>query len=535
MKRRSIRWQLPLSYAGIACIAALSLGTVLMTVLENFYTQQEINYLNQNAVSIGRIIGNMIERDAPEQRIENQLRMLSFFSATRIQLFDPQGDLLADSGGDRQFYLSYSPDGDATRIVEFEQAISPDFDTNVDAAWFARFDDVATEVTDFVVRGSIALPSQEVEEATIQLNTSSSETLLTDDVHVIPVNRSIYGISFVERADFLASRGRSDQDVRVTLRGQNDHSTLGFVQLSEGPAYGDEILESVARGWLMAGGFSVAFAGLVGWFFSRRITQPLLVLTDATSQMAHGDLSVRVDLDRKDELGTLSGAFNDMAGQIERVVTTLRRFVADAAHELHTPLTALRTNIELAHETASSDESALALVQVQRMQSLADDLLDLSRIESQPKQHEKVDFGAIVREMSAIYASRAEQKDVSFDLCLPDDPVDIPGDPAQLKRMVSNLLDNAVKFTDAGGGVSVKVSASDAMLQLDVNDNGIGIPEDDLPHLFERFHRGRNTANYPGSGLGLAIVHAVVTAHRGEVMAHSNGHGTCFCMRLPLS
>ena len=121
----------------------------------------------------------------------------------------------------------------------------------------------------------------------------------------------------------------------------------GYVELSEGPAIGREILTSVAWGWAGSSAVAVLIAAGVGWLISRRLSIPLLALTGATSRMAEGELSTRAQVVRKDELGQLATSFNEMAARVENTVVTLRRFVADAAHELHTPLTALRTNLDL--------------------------------------------------------------------------------------------------------------------------------------------------------------------------------------------
>ncbi|NIV30792.1 MAG: HAMP domain-containing protein, partial [Anaerolineae bacterium] len=160
---------------------------------------------------------------------------------------------------------------------------------------------------------------------------------------------------------------------------------VGYVELSEGPAYGQEIVDSVARGWLLAGAVAIGVAAVVGWIVSRRISAPLVALSEVTASMAGGDLSARADVDRKDELGTLARSFNRMAAQVEETVIGLRRFVSDAAHEIHTPLTALHTNLELAQRDAAagSEEHVLAAqAQVERLEVLTGGLLELSRLES---------------------------------------------------------------------------------------------------------------------------------------------------------
>ncbi len=297
-----------------------------------------------------------------------------------------------------------------------------------------------------------------------------------------------------------------------------------------------DVVGAALQGFLVAvltiGGFSL----LIGLLLSRGISRPLVDLTTATQAMSAGDLSVRVSVRRHyhGEARELAVAFNRMAGQVEETIVTLRRFVSDAAHEIHTPLTALRTNLEL-----SPDDEFVqrAQAQVERLEMLAEGLLDLSCIEAgaPAEAHVPVALIPLVQEMSELYASRAEQAGLTFDLTLPEASVTVQGDGAQLQRALGNLLDNAIKFTPAGGTVSVGLYQEGEWVDLWVEDTGIGIPEDDLPHLFGRFHRGRNAAAYPGSGLGLAIVKAIVEAHGGRVRGENVEQGARFTVWLPYS
>lgn len=120
-------------------------------------------------------------------------------------------------------------------------------------------------------------------------------------------------------------------------------------------------------------------------------------------------------------------------------------------------------------------------------------------------------------------------------LNLPPEPIEIKGQADQLRRAIGNLIDNAIKFTPEGGTVTIDLQRGDGSIELCVSDTGIGIPADDLPQLFSRFHRGRNAAGYPGNGLGLAIVKAIVEAHGGAVGAENTAQGTRFCITFPHS
>jgi signal transduction histidine kinase len=322
-----------------------------------------------------------------------------------------------------------------------------------------------------------------------------------------------------------------------------DGNKLGILQFSNGPSYGADVINSVTTAWLFETVFAMGIAALTGWFMSKRVTRPVMALEDATKRMERGDLSVRVSLpnEKQHEFLALADSFNGMAEQVEQTVSTLRAFVADAAHELHTPLTALQTNIELARDEKNVSERTRYLSRAQeqgrRLEALVQSLLDLSRIEAAESKTEfvPIDLAHLVRERSEPYASRAEQTEREFMLSIDEGSVLVDGNASQLGQVVDNLLDNAFKFTPNGGSISVSLEKTLSEAKLSVKDTGIGIPSEDLPHIFERFHRARNVAEYHGNGLGLAIVKAIVTAHGGHIQAQSDSiNGTTFVASLPL-
>jgi signal transduction histidine kinase len=177
-----------------------------------------------------------------------------------------------------------------------------------------------------------------------------------------------------------------------------------------------------------------------------------------------------------------------------------------------------------------------ALAQAQRLEQLASALLDLARLEGDTAQagHARVALPDLLQAVGERYASRAEQAGLAFDLNLPAAPLMVLGDPAQLRRAVGNLLENALKFTPAEGRVALTLRSAAGEAVVVIEDTGIGIPPEDLPRLFERFHRGRNVHAYPGNGLGLAIVKAIIEGHGGRVWVESApGQGTKFYLTLP--
>jgi signal transduction histidine kinase len=559
MLPKSIRWRLPLSYAAIALLATLALGLVLLTMLRRYYRQQELDYLNDNARAISAAVTQLFEQDPSLETLRAQVHSYSFLSQTRVGLLDRAGVLLlADSGPPpaQREVAALSLGGGAVGVtgVSVTQTITSVTDVypTVISSTVQRdllivrqsIPDAISgeELTGTAPFGDDAAPPDVIEIITPRIDAGVADTVgpgqAASTLVFMSAVPTLYGFGL--NAEIPSDGRRSDLVIRYPFYDQVG-KVRGYVELSEGPAYGRQILESVTRGWAIAGAVAVLLAALAGWVASRRLTTPLLALADVTTYMAGGDLSIRADVARQDELGQLAASFNEMAAQVEETVGTLRRFAADAAHSLHTPLTALRTNLELVVDEEKgvrrADFLTRAQTQVERLERLTQGLLDLSRLEALAVRDlsTPVDLSALVKESSEQYASRAEQAGLTFSLHLPEEPVAIPGQQAQLRQALGNLLDNAVKFTPQGGHVSVGLRQEGAWLILWVQDSGIGVPADDAPHLFSRFHRARNATAYPGSGLGLAIVKTVVEGHGGQVTAQTVDPGMRFSMRLPLA
>ena len=501
---RSLRTQLPLSYAAIALLAVLALGIALLGTLRSFYRQQELAYLTDNATAIAEEIAPLLAA-GDQPALEAKIAGYAFLTQTRIQLLgETNQELLADSGP--------------------ADLISPAISIGVqEADLLPPLGSVAEEVM-IVVEKQQKTGEGEVSSQRIVTRTST-----------LPAQGSLYG--FTLGGDLTAVTDRSNLVVDVPVHNSNGE-LLGLIRLSQGPAYGRDILRSVASGWAVAGTVAVFLAALVGWLVSRRLTQPLQALTIVTGLMAEGDLSARADVYRSDELGFLGHSFNRMADQVENTVKSLRQFTADAAHELHTPLTALQTDLQL---LANSDDPqqqqrvARAQDQAQRLQDLADGLLELSWLQAGTRSSELTNFNLtnMVQAIGEIYASQAEQADIAFEMHLAEQEIRFIGDETQLQRALVNILDNSMKFTSAPGKISLSLTLENDALLTTVRDTGIGIPSEDRALLFNRFHRGRNTAGYPGSGLGLAIVQEIMLRHQGQIVVESGAWGTEVRLILP--
>ena len=478
--RRSIRWELPLSYAAIALLATVALGAVLLLTLRGYYRQLEQAYLEGNALAFSYTLAPLLMDDPPAESLQAEVLGLSFLSQARVRLLDQDGFPLADSDTPGRFAVSL-----AAMPAEELWLPAQGIDPVVGTEGFIAIGSGLVESVEFTT--TEPFPSR-----LLFVPNRSSDAFGPFRTRLLPFDTREDPLD--PRSDARLGGTRSSQTARQPV--YDGSNLLGYVELSEGPAYGQEIVTSVARGWLLAGAVAIALAAVVGWVISRRISAPLVALTEVTASMAGGDLSARADVARKDELGTLARSFNQMADQVEEIITSLRRFVSDAAHEIHTPLTALHTNLELAQRDAAagSEEHVLAAqAQVERLEALTGGLLDLSRLESpaQAPQLVPVSLLPLVHEVGELYASRAEQAGLAFELSTPEAPVSVLGEEGELRTALTNLLDNALKFTPEGGHIYLGCRQEGGNAVLWVEDTGIGFPEEDLPHLFDRFYRGK--------------------------------------------
>ncbi|WP_328309486.1 HAMP domain-containing histidine kinase [Streptomyces sp. NBC_00442] len=288
------------------------------------------------------------------------------------------------------------------------------------------------------------------------------------------------------------------------------------------------------------GAAGVLLAAALGYWVSRTGLAPVARLTATAEHIAATrDPSHRIELppgppDKEDEVTRLAASFNTMLGELEQSVTAQRRLVADASHELRTPLTALRTNAELLARaerlTPAQRERASAALgrQIREVSVLVNDLIDLARDEEPTPLLEEVRLAPLLAH--TVDTARAHWPATPFQLELVDASVTLPGVPARLARLISNLLDNAAKFSPAGVPVEVVLASG----ELTVRDHGPGIAPADLPHVFDRFYRAEQARALPGSGLGLAMARQVARAHGAELTAErAAGGGALFRLTLP--
>ena len=305
----------------------------------------------------------------------------------------------------------------------------------------------------------------------------------------------------------------------------------------------DEMLRQLLLTLALSIPLALLVAAAGGWMLTRRTLAPIQAMAEAARSITALDLTIRIPVPpAKDELRLLAEMWNAMLGRLEDSVHKIRRFTADASHDLRTPLSAISLTAEVSlrrTRDAATYQEALQriLAQSGRATTLVSDLLTLARADSGETVFlpEPVEFRALIRQACEGLVPLADSKGLSLEFELPPQPVWLNADPAALERLTIILVENAVKNTTAGH-VQIRVTDSGETVALDVEDSGCGIEREDTPHVFERFYRGDESRSSAtgGSGLGLSIAHWIVELHRGTISFESQpGQGTCFRVTLP--
>jgi heavy metal sensor kinase len=288
---------------------------------------------------------------------------------------------------------------------------------------------------------------------------------------------------------------------------------------------------------------TVVLSGAVSAWLAGRGLRPVSRMIDAARDISAESLQVRLAVPKtRDELSRLAETFNDMLERIEQSFSFQRQFWEDVAHELKTPLAIMKGEIEVALKSGQSpqdDRDVLTsnLEEVEHLIRLIDKMLTLARIDrgGAPMEMRDVDLSGLAGRAAEEFRAMAEEKGIELGFAGPED-VRVRGDEARLRSLFYILLDNALKYTPAGGRVGVEIGREGPWAKLVVSDTGPGIGEDDLPRIFERFQRAGRAAEAGGFGLGLSIAKAVAESHGGRVEVRSRvGAGSTFSVLLPLT
>lgn len=330
-----------------------------------------------------------------------------------------------------------------------------------------------------------------------------------------------------------------DSAVRMFSKHLNDGSVL---QIATTIAENEDLLEDYRETFSTAFFILLACGGLGAYFISRRAMSGVLQVTEAAASIADGHLDQSLPPgNRGAEIEDLAAAFNTMQRRIAALIAELTAVIDNVAHDLRMPITRIRGMAE----TSLSGEAGLAMFremavavieESDRLVALVNTILELAQLDAGtlPLPDEAVDLAKVAREAAELFLPSAEDRGIDLHCQIPDAPLFIRGDIRGLRRVVANLLDNAVKYTPAGGSIDLQLTGSAGEVTLMVSDSGVGIDEDAMPHVFDRFYRSDASRSTPGSGLGLSLAHAIVTAHYGRITVTSQPNmGSRFLVALP--
>jgi heavy metal sensor kinase len=359
----------------------------------------------------------------------------------------------------------------------------------------------------------------------------------------LPVSKRVLDKVVGGQSKIFSAKLENGDDVRILGAPQSGvprHSAALFVATPLAPLESDLVQIKVLLFVVVLG--TTALCALIGWFLAAKAMKPVDEMTTAAHRIGiEGDVSGRVPVPTQhDEIGRLALTFNEMLSRLQQSFDTQRHFLADASHELRTPLTAIRANVETLRRGVDPDpnerDETLRIVEreVDRMGRLVDDLLALARADAgQAPQIARFPLDELFLEVyhqQRPLAGRVRLTLGEFE------PVEVDGDQDRLKQLLLNLIDNALRYTPAGGTVTLDLLRKEQEAVIRVRDSGPGIPVEHLPHIFERFYRAdpaRSRAS-GGTGLGLAIAREIAEAHGGSIEVESSeGTGSTFTVSLP--
>src|SRR6202451_2951257 len=318
-----------------------------------------------------------------------------------------------------------------------------------------------------------------------------------------------------------------------------------YLSIGRAVDYNNKVISDFTRNYFALLPMVLVICGFLGWFLAGRALDPVNSVADAAQRITHSNLDVQIPArNTGDELDRFIEAFNLMMKRLNHSFEQIRQFSTDVSHELRTPLTVVRGQLEVALFTAQTVEQyreamADALEGVERLSNIVRALLMLSQAESGQLvlQKNEVDLSGLVRDLVDQHQIPAEAEGVQLSADLPDDRPGscmLTADRIQIERLVSNLLGNAIKYTPAGGQVKVSLVPRFDHLKLIVEDTGVGISPEHLPHIFDRFYRVPSADPDHGLGLGLSFVAWIAKAHGGAVTVESTlQEGTRFTVSLP--
>ncbi len=350
---------------------------------------------------------------------------------------------------------------------------------------------------------------------------------------------------------FIENLQEGEEIIKTCPRSGNEHKVRVIYKKVRGGFYlqvgnslrdNDEILEKV--GEIFGYGFlaMLAMGALLGWLVSRHAMSGVERVTETATHIDRGDLNRRVPIGKEgQEIEDLARSFNNMLDRIQILVTDLEEVTNSIAHDLRSPLTRIRGIAESALSTeknadAYQEMAGVVIEECDQLLGMINTMLTIAQTDSGLSCFSKtpLDIRDILRETVELFQPAAEDMGIAMRVQLSEHPLTVRGDKTALKRVVANLLDNAIKFSKNGGRIKTTTALYDTKVMIEISDTGMGIEEKDLPHIFDRFYRGDKSRSDPGNGLGLSLALAIIRAHGGEITVSStSGEGSTFRIHLP--
>lgn len=300
-------------------------------------------------------------------------------------------------------------------------------------------------------------------------------------------------------------------------------------------------VSAIFRSLLLASGLALIIGIFLSYWTSRRLVSPLQRLIQAVDNVGEGNLDERVLVTTHDEVGQLALAFNAMADNLKKQENIKKQFTADIAHELRTPLTSIRSYIEAFQDgvlPANAENLVIINEEIERLVNLSSDLKDLNVAEIGMLKSDihSLDLGELLDKVISKLYSLIQEKHILLSWQKPFEKLIIQGDERLLTRLFYNLIHNAYKYTEEGGQIQIGLKSTEENVFIQIKDTGVGIPEADLPYIFERFYRADKSRarETGGTGIGLALVQQIAQLHHGTIEVESTlGQGSQFSVILP--
>ena len=358
----------------------------------------------------------------------------------------------------------------------------------------------------------------------------------------IEIDESVIKALFRDKKPVFATINIADrrEEVRILYARLSPGIIMQVGQAMEGYS---RFLDAFQKVFIATMAFFIALAVGVGWFMARRAVSGIEAVTRTAQKISGGVLEERVPVKtRGDEIDQLAVTFNRMLDRIQALLAEIKEMSDNIAHDLRSPIARIRGGAEITITSGKTlDEyenmAASTIEECDRLLDMINTMLMISKTESGAYKFssEDIDLSGLIREACELFSPIAEDKNVALS-CEASNGIRLTGDTSMIQRLISNLLDNAVKYTPSGGTVAIAATEDETRIVVSVQDTGIGISSAELPRIFERFYRCDRSRSQAGIGLGLSLAAAIAHAHGGDITATSAlDRGSTFAVILPKS